>query len=146
MGSKAGLVGLSADSWMAWDKEPAWGVQIGPSASSEFALFLAENLTADRPQIPVPNIAQAYRDVTQIFPGAQVVSVEITVAVTYQGLENLFLHCFGEINNATVGTSGTYNRNFDLAKKGRFRNAQSKGLSLHLSRGVSGLGNTNPTV
>lgn len=146
MSSKAGLVGLSADAWFAWDKESAWGVPVSPSASSEYALFLRESLTSEIPLVDVPNISAAFKDKTQVVQGAEVVAGEVQVALTYQGMENLLLHCFGEISSAGAVISGTYQRYFDLSKKGRFRNAAAKSLTMHISRGVVGSGNSNPLV
>lgn len=142
----AGLVGLSADASLGVNKETVYGTLVGPNGSTESFLFLSESLKSDRPLVPVPNIAAAYLDVNQKFQGAQVVSGDLELAVAYEGMENLFLHAFGEMNNNASAGSGTFSRNFDLAKKGRWKSATSPALSVHVVRGVVGSGATNPTL
>ena len=93
----------------------------------------------------MPNISNAFLDVTQTFLGAQVISGDVELALTYQGLENLLLHCFGAVGAASIG-SGTFQNTFDLSSRGRFRSPTSTSLTMHLSRGVVGSGNVNPTV
>lgn len=146
MPSGPGFVGLSADAWSAANKETAYGTAVGPNGSMESFLFLSETLKANRPLIAVPNIAAAFLDVNQKFPGATVVDGDIEYACTYETFENLLLHCFGTINNAASGASGSFSRNFDLSTKGRWRSTTSPSLTLHVSRGIVGSGNTNPTV
>lgn len=146
MPAGAGLVGLSADAFLGYNKETTWGTLVGPNGSTESILFLSESLKADRPLVPVPNIAAAYLDVNQKFQGAQTVAGDIELACPYEGIENLLLHAFGEINNTAGGASGTFSRNFDLAKKGRWKSPTSSGLSIHVCRGVVGSGATNPTL
>lgn len=145
MPAGAGFVGLSADSWMAINEETTYGTRVGPT-SGEYFLFLSESLKADRPLIPVPNIASAYRDANQKFAGATVVGGDVELVCTYESMENLLLHAFGEIANAASGASGSYSRDFDLSAKGRYKNANSPALSIHISRGVVGSGASNPTV
>jgi len=142
----AGLVGLSADTFIGVNKETVYGTGVGPSGATESFLFLSESLKSDRPLVPVPNISAAYLDVNQKFQGAQIVDGDVEVAVAYEGMENLLLHAFGELNNTSSGASGSFSRNFDLAKKGRWKSATSPSLSLHVSRGVVGSGATNPTL
>jgi hypothetical protein len=146
MPSGPGFVGLSADAWSAANKETTYGTAVGPSGASEFFLFLSETLKANRPLIPVPNITAAFLDVNQKFKGATVVDGDLEFACTYETMENLLLHCFGQITGAASGTSGSFSRNFDLTSKGRWRSATSPSLTVHVSRGIVGSGNTNPTV
>jgi len=140
----AGFVGLSGDTWMGINKETSYGTKVGPTSAENF-LFLSENLHAEKPVIPVPNIAAAFSDLAQVFSGATVVSGDIEVAVPYEGLENLLLHCMGTSSAVSAG-SGSFTNTMDLTSRGRFRSTTSPALTFHMSRGVVGSGATNPTV
>jgi hypothetical protein len=139
-----GFVGLSGDTWSGVTKETAYGTQTGPTGAENF-LFLSESLHSERPLVDVPNISAAFQEVTQTFLGAQVCSGDLELAMVYQGMENLLLHCFGATTPASIG-SGTFTNTFDLTSRGRFRSSTSPSLSIHVSRGVVGSGATNPTV
>src|SRR5678815_114046 len=140
----AGFVGLSSDAWMGINKETSYGVAVGPTAAENF-LYLSENLHAERPVIPVPNIAAAFSDIAQVFSGATVVSGDVEIAVPYEGIENLLLHCMGTAGSISAG-SGSFTDTMDLTSRGRFRSTTSPALTFHMSRGVVGSGATNPTV
>lgn len=140
----AGFVGLSGDTWLGINKEPIYGTPVGPTAAENF-LFLSESLHAERPVIPVPNISAAFSDIAQVFSGATVVSGDVEVAVPYEGLENLLLHCFGTGGAISAG-SAIYSDTMDLTSRGRFRSTTSPALTFHVSRGIVGSGATNPTV
>ena len=46
-----GFVGLSADAWGGFNKEPVYGVQQGPASAENF-LFLSESLHSERRSSP----------------------------------------------------------------------------------------------
>lgn len=140
----AGFVGLSSDSWLGINKETVYGTAAGPTSSEDF-LFLSETLKSETPLIPVPNISAAFQDVSQQFSGAKKVSGDVELAVPFQGLETLLLHCFGAVSTIN-SASGVYDSTFDLSSRGRFRSTTSPSLSFHVSRGVVGSGASNPTV
>lgn len=141
-----GNVGLSADSWLAWDEETIYGTPVAVSGSSEFSLFQSESLRGQVTIQIVPNISSAHRDLNQTYIGSEIVEGDIQVAVAYEGLETLLLHMFGALNNGGGGVSGTFIRDFDLASRGRYQDTNSPSLSMHVSRGIVGSGVTNPTV
>lgn len=141
-----GNVGLSADSFAAWDEEPTYGAKTGPSAgTSKFSLFLQEDLRGNVQILSAPTV-NAFRDINQTYVGQEVVEGSLSLAYAYEGLEHLLLHCFGDINNSASGLSGTWARDFDLNPRGRYQHANSPSLSIHINRGVVGSGVSNPTT
>jgi len=145
----AAKVALAADAFAAWNKETTWGTQVNLSGSSEFSLFINENIDDDFAAAEPPTITQAHRLSGQLFNGPVTVGGTIDFPLTYQGFENPLLHACGEINNAGAGSSsGTFVRDFDLAHRGRYKVATgSPSLSLHIARGVVGSsGNVSNTI
>ena len=140
-----GKVGLSADSWLGWNEETTYGTLVGPSAGTEYALFSAEGMRGEIQVLSPPTISDAHREVSQVYTGRQIVSGQVTVPMVYEGFEHLLLHAFGE-HTSGAGTSGTFLRTFDLSSSGRYRNANSPSLSIHMSRGIVGAGSTEPSV
>lgn len=141
-----GQVGLSADSYFAWDEESSYGGKVTHTGSSGFSLFQSETVRSQLNIAEVPNISGAHKNVSDTYLATELVEGDVTLAYAYEGLEDLLLHAFGEVNNNASSTSGTFIRDFDLASKGRYRHATSPSLSTHINRGVVGSGNTNPTI
>lgn len=144
--SGPGKVGLSADAWLAWDEETTYGTKVAVSSGSGFSLFTAESMRGQINIREVPNIAASHKDLAQTYVGSQIVEGDVTIAVPYDGISNLLLHALGEINDGQAWTSDSYLVNFDLADTGRYKNANSPSLTIHVSRGVVGSGVTIPSV
>lgn len=145
MAGNCGKVGLAANSWAAWDEETTYGTLVAVSGSSTFALFTAESMKGDLTVQSPPTISSAHSPVNLVYLGRQIVSGDVTWPVVYEGMEAILLHAFGSVSVAG-GTSGTFQKTFNLASAGRYANSNSPSLSLHLSRGIVGSGSTNPTV
>ncbi len=141
-----GQVGLSADSYFAWDEESSYGSKVTHSNSSGFSLFQSESLRSQLNIAEVPNISGAHKNVNDTYLATEIVEGDVTLAYSYEGLEDLLLHAFGAVNNNALDDSGTYIRDFDLTSKGRYRHATSPSLSTHVNRGIVGSGNTDPTI
>lgn len=148
MAGPAGTVALANDAWAAWDKETTYGTEVTVGGASEFGLFISEGLADTRTPSEPPTITQAHRLVGQLYDGPIEIAGPIEFPIQYAGFENLLLHACGEINNAGAGSStGTFVRDYDLSPRGRYKVAAgSPSLSVHVSRGIAGSGQSNPSV
>lgn len=148
MAGPAGKVALAADTWAGWDKEVTYGTEVTIGGSTQFGLFLSENVEDGRQPSEPPTITLAHRLSSQLYDGPVICGGPIDFPLTYQGFENQLLHACGKISNAGAGSSsGTFVRDFDLSPRGRYKvETGSPSLSLHISRGVVGSGQSNPTV
>lgn len=146
MVSGPGVVGLSADSFLAWDEETAYGTKITASASSKFSQFLDDDIKGRLAYEEVPNITAATVDPDNVYLARKSMEGTVVIPVSYEGLEHLLLHAFGTLTSSVSATSATFTKTFDLSTSGRYKNSNSPSLSLHVARGKVGAGATNPTV